>query len=181
MSLVKTKMYLRYVRNLIQNIFSRRFSVHYTSDVKIWSDISKDIDVGRFAYVGTGAQIGPKVTIGNYTMLATNVSVLGGDHEFETSGKPIVFSGRSVLDSTKIGSDVWIGHRVVIMAGCEISDGAIVAAGSVVTKNVPECTIVGGVPASFIRNRFSTAELKRYHLAAIRKADITGIPPANKG
>ena len=53
-----------------------------------------------------------------------------------------------------IGNDVWIGSNVLILGGCEIGDGAIIAAGSVVTMSVPPYQIWGGVPAKFIRNRF---------------------------
>ncbi|MDE5987638.1 MAG: CatB-related O-acetyltransferase, partial [Prevotella sp.] len=54
------------------------------------------------------------------------------------------------------GNDVWIGYEAVIMAGVHIGDGAIVGARTVVTKDVPPYTIVGGVPAKEIRKRFST-------------------------
>ena len=54
-----------------------------------------------------------------------------------------------------IGNDVWIGYEAVILAGVTIGDGAIIGARAVVTKDVPPYTIVGGVPAKFIRKRFS--------------------------
>ena len=52
----------------------------------------------------------------------------------------------------KIGNDVWIGAHATILAGVTIGNGAVIAAGAVVTKDVPINTIVGGVPARFIRN-----------------------------
>ncbi|QQX88682.1 CatB-related O-acetyltransferase [Cupriavidus necator] len=58
-------------------------------------------------------------------------------------------------ESVEIGSDVWIGARSIILDGVKIGDGAIVAAGSVVTENVDPYAIVGGVPAKLIRRRFS--------------------------
>ena len=54
----------------------------------------------------------------------------------------------------RIGNDVWIGYEAVVMAGVTIGDGAIVGARAVVTKDVPPCTIVGGIPARAIRKRF---------------------------
>ena len=54
-----------------------------------------------------------------------------------------------------IGNDVWIGYEAVIMSGVTIGDGAIIGARSVVTKDIPPYTIVGGVPARQIRRRFS--------------------------
>jgi carbonic anhydrase/acetyltransferase-like protein (isoleucine patch superfamily) len=62
-------------------------------------------------------------------------------------------------DKVEIGNDVWIGTNVVITGGVKIGDGAIIAANSVVTKSVPDYTIVGGVPARFIRKRFTEEEI----------------------
>jgi acetyltransferase-like isoleucine patch superfamily enzyme len=61
--------------------------------------------------------------------------------------------------SVIIGNDVWIGDSVTLLEGIKIGDGAIIAAGSVVTKDIPPYTIVGGVPARLIRNRFSDKEI----------------------
>lgn len=60
-----------------------------------------------------------------------------------------------------IGNDVWIGYEAVIMAGVHIGDGAIIAARTVVTKDVPPYTIVGGIPAKEIRKRFDTDIIER--------------------
>ena len=78
-----------------------------------------------------------------------------------------MFSGRDVLKPTYIGDDVWIGKHSVIMTGVKIGNGAIVAAGSVVTKDVEPYTIVGGVPAKFIKMRFTDEEIK-LHEAMLR-------------
>ena len=62
---------------------------------------------------------------------------------------------------TEIGNDVWIGEHATIKAGVKIGDGAIVASGAVVTKDVPPYAIVGGVPARLIRMRFGEDTVKR--------------------
>jgi len=62
---------------------------------------------------------------------------------------------------SKIGNDVWAGHNVNVMGGVNVGDGAILAAGSVVTKDVPPYAIVAGVPAAIIRFRFSETTIKR--------------------
>jgi acetyltransferase-like isoleucine patch superfamily enzyme len=80
---------------------------------------------------------------------------MGDDHDYKNSGLPIIFSGRSIFKPTKIGRDVWIGAHTIVMTGVTIGDGAIIAAGSVVTKDVDEYSIYGGVPAKKIKNRFN--------------------------
>lgn len=69
---------------------------------------------------------------------------------FDEFGKPII-----------IGNDVWIGANVIIINGIKVGDGAIIGAGSVVTKDVPPYSIVGGVPAKIIRYRFEKEEIKK--------------------
>ena len=94
------------------------------------------------------------------------------DHITSIPERTIWNSGRGDSFKTKIGNDVWIGHGAIIMGGVTIGDGAIVAAGSVVTKNVEPCTIVGGNPAKFIKNRFSTEEEKKRHLLFLQNSNI---------
>ena len=62
---------------------------------------------------------------------------------------------------TVIGNDVWLGYESIIMPGVRIGDGAVVAAGSVVTKDVPAYTVTGGNPAREIKKRFSPADIER--------------------
>jgi acetyltransferase-like isoleucine patch superfamily enzyme len=127
------------------------------------SDISSDFEAGIFSYMGPNCIIYPKVTIGNFTMLANDVSIIGGDHRYDKIGVPIIFSGRDVLKETKIGKDVWIGAYSKIMTGVTIGDGAIIALGSIVTKDVEPYSIYAGVPAKKIKNRFESIEDKERH------------------
>ena len=62
---------------------------------------------------------------------------------------------------TTVGNDVWIGYGALIMPGISIGNGAIVAAGAVVTNNVPPYAIIGGNPATIIRYRFDEATIRR--------------------
>ena len=174
---IKFSLFIRLIRNAVQLFIKGLFKVSPTTDVKIQSNISKDLRMGRYGYIGKGAMICPKVSIGHYSMLATSVSIVGGDHNYDKIGLPIIFSGRPELPSTSIGNDVWIGHRATIMAGVKIDDGAIVAAGSVVTKDVPACSIVGGVPAKLIRYRFNSKSDCSRHLGGVRTNSYSGISP----
>lgn len=118
--------------------------------------ISKDFQAGAYSYVGPGSTIYPKVKIGKYTMIANDVHILGGDHLFDIPGTPIVFSGRGFLKETVIGDDVWIGAHTLIMTGVHIGNGAIVAAGSVISKDIPPYAIMGGAK-SLYQNAISKA------------------------
>ncbi|MGJ0486525.1 MAG: CatB-related O-acetyltransferase [Methylomicrobium sp.] len=119
------------------------------------STISKDFIASPYSYVGPGCAIESGVKIGAYTMIGPRVMIIGNDHVYNFPGKPIIFSGRPEFKNTEIGADVWIGAGAIIMCGVTIGNGAIIGAGAVVTKDVPAYFIVGGVPAKFIRYRFS--------------------------
>lgn len=137
-------------------------NVSKTSYMSGISSISKDIVTGCHTYVGPQCHIYPRVSIGDYTMLANNVSIIGSDHVFSDPRQPIIFSGRPELAKTRIGKDVWIGAHSIIMCGVVIGDGAIIGAGSVVTKDIPEYAIYAGVPATLIKMRFSEEEISMH-------------------
>jgi acetyltransferase-like isoleucine patch superfamily enzyme len=143
--------------------------VHNTFYMGKNCNVSSDLIAGAYAYIGPRCLIYPKVSIGDYTMLAHDVSIIGGDHNYDIPGLPIIFSGRGTLNSTIIGKDVWIGAYVRIMAGVTIGDGAIIATGSIVTKNIEPFSIYGGVPAKKIKNRFENSEDKIKHEAMLGK------------
>ncbi len=124
----------------------------YTHSTK---SISRDLKAGPYVFIGRKCQIYSKVEIGSYTMLASDVLIIGDDHKFDVPGLPSIFSGREELKKTFIGKDVWIGARCIIMTGVKIGDGAIIAANSVVTKDIEPYAVVGGSPARFIRWRFN--------------------------
>lgn len=141
----------------IRYIYRLRY-VHPTFNVGGSCKISPDLVAGEYSYVGMNCIIYPGVKIGRYTMIAQNVQIIGADHNFHFPGVPMTFSGRPKLTNTLIGRDVWIGANSIVMVGVTIGDGSIIAAGSIVTKNIPPYSIVGGVPAKFIRKRFSAIE-----------------------
>ena len=115
---------------------------------------SPDMYVGKYVYIGHRCIVYPRVEIGDYSKIAPDVKIIGGDHRYDQVGIPILYSGRAELNETIIGRDVWIGTNSIIMTGVSIGDGSIVAAGSIVTKDIAEFSIYAGVPAKFIKNRF---------------------------
>lgn len=100
-----------------------------------------------------------RIIIGNNVIFGPEVEIRGGNHRFDLVGKFI----SSIQDEEKkisddlgviIDDDVWIGTRAIILHGVRISRGSVVGAGAVVTKNVPPYSIVGGVPAKIIQQRW---------------------------
>lgn len=123
------------------------------------ASISPDFRCGEHSHIGPRSWICPGVEIGRFALISSDVTITGGDHIYNRPGTPTIFSGRPVCPKTRIGDDVWIGHRAIISAGVTIGNGAIIAAGSVVTKNIDAYSIVGGVPARFIKWRFTEEEI----------------------
>ncbi len=116
----------------------------------------KSVEVGDYVFIGRHVHIDSNVKIGHFVQIASNVAVVGGDHRFDIEGVPAKFTGRDGREEllTIIDDDAWIGYGSIIMNGVNIGRGAIVAAGSVVTKDVPAYAIVGGIPSKIIRYRF---------------------------
>lgn len=137
-----------------------------------WSKVSSDLKAGMYSYIGPGSDIGPGVVLGKYSMLGPGVSIIGNDHVYNVVGIPVIFSGRPDFKETYIGNDVWIGAKSIIMAGVKIADGAIIGAGSVVTRDVGACEVFGGVPARFIKHRFATVKDKNHHLDSVLMGEI---------
>ena len=118
-----------------------------------------DIEVGMYSY-GPCFRPGfvpPGVHIGRYTSIAANVRIVNENHPFDhASTHPHFYFQGETRKLTTICNDVWIGLNSVVLPGCtRIGDGAIVGAGSMVTKDVPDYAIVAGNPAKLLRYRFS--------------------------
>lgn len=92
-----------------------------------------------------------KVVIGNYFHSGIECMLITQNHNYE--GEQIPYDNTYIKKETHIGDFVWFGNRVTVMGGVTIGEGAIIAAGAVVTKDVPPYAIVGGNPAKVIKYR----------------------------
>lgn len=122
--------------------------------------------MGRYSFCGYDCEIAG-ADIGEFCSIANYVAIGGGQHPVDWVGtSPVFYEGRDSVTKkfstfprpapkkVIIGSDVWIGYRAIILQGVTIGHGAVVGAGSVVTRNVAPFSIVAGIPARHIRYRF---------------------------
>ena len=109
-----------------------------------------DVLIGSNTRIGIHNTIIGPVTIGDNVNLAQGITVTALNHNFEDTSKRIDEQGISTKP-VEIKDDVWIGANAVILPGVTIGSHAVVAAGAVVTTDVPDNTVVGGVPAKIIR------------------------------
>jgi len=134
--------------------------------------------IGRNFYMGRYSQIECDAVIGDHVMFGNLVCLVGKyDHNYEEVGVPIKESisirspqyhwkGRGL--ETRIGDDVWIGLGSIVLSGVSIGEGSVIAAGSVVTRDVDEYAIYAGNPARKIRERFSAEVDRERHMQALR-------------
>lgn len=172
-------------RKIIQYRFRKKNVVFgKCSVIGLQSDFEGANRIGAYSFfqgkLGYGTYIGDRASvsgkIGKYCCIAPGVQVVNGFHPIDAvSMHPAFFSTKKQCGMTfahedtftetryaedhyavVIGNDVWIGQNAVLLAGITVGNGAVIAAGAVVTKDVPAYTIVGGVPAKLIRNRFES-------------------------
>ncbi|MFT6069499.1 MAG: galactoside O-acetyltransferase [Bacteriovoracaceae bacterium] len=118
------------------------------SQVKIGRNVKLNFNVMINADNGGVIEIGDDVLIG------PNVVMRAANHKFDSTELAICQQGHSA-GNIKIGNNVWLGSGVTILPNVSVGEGSIVAAGAVVTKDVPAFSITAGVPAKVIKNRLS--------------------------
>lgn len=136
------------LRELFSRLFGKPVEPSFRVFPPFYTDFGKNITVGKNVFINAGCQFQDHggVTIGDGTLVGHNVVFATLNHDFNPQKRAWMTPAPIVL-----GKNVWIGSHATILQGVTIGDGAVVAAGAVVTKDVPANTIVGGVPAKFIR------------------------------
>jgi maltose O-acetyltransferase len=109
--------------------------------------------IGNNSQLGARSRIDHEVTIGDDVVIGPEMIILTISHAFEDPRIPVRLQGAVPRRPVVIGNDVWIASRVIITPGVTIGDGAVIAAGSVVTKDVKPFSVVAGVPAKLVRRR----------------------------
>ena len=130
------------VKNIGENVNIESGS-HYTPELEI-NDTSG---------VGINCKVYGPVKIGKNVMMGPEVIIYTTNHRFDSIDIPIIMQGETEKKPVLIENDVWIGSRSIILPGVKIGKGSVIAAGSIVTKNVAPYTVVGGNPAKTIKQR----------------------------
>ena len=162
----KMRFRISYILNIIRSwlYFHFKFrNVKYKGFVRIMKGTrlnkSYKFELGHNVQFGYNCLLDAPAIIGDNVLFAGNVTLLDKNaHTFDTPCKTIWSGERGDTLPVIVEDDVWIGFGSIIMSGVTISAGAVVAAGSVVTKDVPQCAIVGGNPAKIIKYRFENKE-----------------------
>ena len=142
---------------LVKRIFKKCGKIR-TINRKAYFGNGKDVEMGDFSTLGARSWIPNNTIIGKSVMFGRDSLILWDNHRFDRIDIPINDQGYYPRVPTVIEDDRWIGLRSLITVGRHISKGTIVAMGSVVTKDFPEYSIIGGNPAKLIKSRLQNVD-----------------------
>lgn len=172
---------LKKLLNVIRNVllFGVRYrwvrhgrNVHCQWSTTFWSP-HRHIVLGDCVGIGSYSTFLCDVEIGSKVLIASCCAFVNSDdHVYDIVGKSIWDSGRGDKYKIVIEDDVWIGHGAIILTPARIGRGAIVAAGSVVSKDVPPYSIVGGVPAKVIKMRYTPEQIVEHERIIVAKGKM---------
>ena len=139
----------------LRGFWAKRIAKSFGKNVNIEKGaiFTPGLSIGDNSGVGINCEINGVVTIGNDVMMGPEVVIYTSGHKYDDLEVPMWKQGSTETKPVSIGNDVWIGRRAIIMPGVKIGNGCIIGAGAVVTKDVPDFAVVGGVPAKVIKYR----------------------------
>jgi len=125
----------------------------------VLAELGDGITIGDYSAVGAGSFLGGQggIRIGRDVIMGPGVRLFSENHNYAEIDQPIRAQGQTRAAVT-IDNDCWIGGGVTILAGVTIGQGSVVAAGAVVTRDVPEYSLAGGVPARVLKSRLTESE-----------------------
>lgn len=112
-----------------------------------------NVFIGRYVSITTANSGLSPISIGNDVMIAERCMIIGGNHQFARTDIPIHQQGEGKQGAIIIGNDVWIGAATIILSDVVIGEGAVIGAGSLVTKDIPPYCVAVGNPAKVIKKR----------------------------
>lgn len=136
------------LRALFSELFGKPVDETFACFPPFYTDCGKNITIGKNVFINAGCKFQDQggITIGDGSLIGHNVVLVTLNHSLLASKR-----ANLIPAPIRIGKNVWIGANAVVLPGVTIGDGAVIAAGAVVTKNVEADTVVGGVPAKVIR------------------------------
>lgn len=139
----------------IRYFFASRFILKCGKNVNFEKNafFNPELEIGNRSGIGANSALHGHIIIGDDVMMGENVTMMTYSHAHNRLDVPMNIQGFEPEKVMYIGNDVWIGNNSMILPGVNIGNHCIIAAGAVVTKEVPDYAIVGGVPATIIRYR----------------------------
>jgi maltose O-acetyltransferase len=150
----------RWIRQELCRRFLDRCGERVNIGAHVHLSTGADVRIGNRSGLGRNCRIYGGLILGEEVMVGPEVAFLSENHRFDRLDQPIGWQGMTERIPPRIEDGVWIGLRATILAGRRIGQGAIVAAGAVVTKDVAPYSIVGGNPAVVIGSRHPKTEVR---------------------
>ena len=165
-------------KSTIDNFYTNKHINNFEDPVRIEKNVKihNQLRIGKYTFIGANATFQANaISIGRFCSISQGCIVGTNHHPIDHFSTSAVFYSRSwgVSEnsykkkynkgkSTIIGNDVWIGANAIVLGGVTVGDGAVIGAGSVVTKDVPPYAVVAGVPAKVLKYRFTESQIENF-------------------